>query len=308
MKNKENCIVVINNIEGGVFTFSKNIAIHNKNPNLIFTFLVIKKKNQLINLELIEDLNFIIFEYNDFNNFFFTAKKLNKIFSNYSIIIANDGLELKVTWFNKIKPKIIFILHGCYDYYISQAITYQQIIDKFICVNPEISEILNISLPDRSSEIKYIPVPTKDPKYSPIASNQTITLIFVGRLSKEKGILILPQIDKILKTFGVIVNWIVIGQLELDNESELINWLNGSENVNYLGFLTNNSVSEYYKKADILILPSLAEGFPVVVAESMKYGVIPIINDLPGFNKMLKNSKARLIPGNDVNKYVEQII
>lgn len=48
----------------------------------------------------------------------------------------------------------------------------------------------------------------------------------------------------------------------------------GLKRVSFVGFQNPN---EYYKRAAVLMLTSEYEGFPLVIAECMSFGVVPIV-------------------------------
>lgn len=99
-------------------------------------------------------------------------------------------------------------------------------------------------------------------------------LIFVGRLSREKGLL------EFLDLLGQEVKVAIVGDGILRAEVELL--ASKNKNIAYLGFLPNNEVKTEIEKARFLLLPSLwYENNPVIVMESFSVGV-PVIGSRIG--------------------------
>lgn len=99
------------------------------------------------------------------------------------------------------------------------------------------------------------------------------TVLFVGRLDKQKGL------DKLLRIWAGITHddWTlkIVGDGPLKAELKMLTIKLGiDESVEFLGY---QDPCEHYKKAKIFAMTSLYEGFPMVLIESMAYGCVPII-------------------------------
>lgn len=91
-------------------------------------------------------------------------------------------------------------------------------------------------------------------------------LIFVGRFVQKKGLAILEQVA----TKRPDLHFVLIGRGPISPES----W--GLPNVAVMGMQTQQTIAELYRAADLLLLPSVGEGFPLVVQEAMACG-LPVI-------------------------------
>jgi D-inositol-3-phosphate glycosyltransferase len=109
-------------------------------------------------------------------------------------------------------------------------------------------------------------------KYN-LPTNKPIVL-FVGRLVPKKGYDILLKAND-SKYFIVFVGK---GRVPEYNEND--------KNVIFLGHRTQEELSELYQLADVFILPSHSEGFPLSVQEAMSSGLPIILSDL----KLYKNA------------------
>lgn len=59
---------------------------------------------------------------------------------------------------------------------------------------------------------------------------------------------------------------------------QVLNQIRGSEFVKHLGFVDDGSLEELYRRADILLLPSLIEGFGVPAIEATRFGAVPVVS------------------------------
>ena len=95
-------------------------------------------------------------------------------------------------------------------------------------------------------------------------------LVCVGRLSEQKGQLVLIQAAGRLKAQGIPFDLLLIGDgpMRVDVE-RLIAEQGLSDHVRITGWMTNQQVREQILAARAFVLPSFAEGLPVVLMEAM---------------------------------------
>lgn len=97
-------------------------------------------------------------------------------------------------------------------------------------------------------------------------SGQQLQLVFVGRFVEKKGLHIIRQLAAAMPQ----TNWTLVGAGPLDPSS----W--NLENVQCLGTQSQFELLRIYQSADRLVLPSVGEGFPLVVQEAMSCG-LPVL-------------------------------
>lgn len=105
-----------------------------------------------------------------------------------------------------------------------------------------------------------------------------IKIIQVGRLSKVKNHDFTLEIAKELKKHQVAFTILIIGQGPLEDQLKTRVIKEGLENhVLFLG--ARSDIAELMSSADYMIMPSLHEGFPVVLVEAQTVGLTSIISD-----------------------------
>lgn len=94
-------------------------------------------------------------------------------------------------------------------------------------------------------------------------SPERVAVLFVGRFVRKKGLGILEMLT--LRCPDIL--WILVGS----GPEDPANWKR--DNVLTPGRLTHDRLPEMYQAADLLILPSSTEGFPLVVQEALACGL-----------------------------------
>lgn len=233
-----------------------------------------------------------------------------QISSPRDYLIANDILELGMIAALRPPNPVTFFLHGDYDYYYELAMRHADQIGSFGCVSAAIKEKFQSMLPTRATDMyltyPIVPEPSDDrPSRNP---NSPIRLLFVGRLTEEKGFYDLPLIDAVLTEKGVTATWTVVGEAPLPLNDAHRLWLRRS-NVRYISHVHFNRMEAVYSDNDILVFPSRFEGFGMCIAEGMKCGTVPIASRLQaGIPEMIDDGVTGfIVDAGDVATFAQRI-
>ena len=308
-ENTSYIVITLPYREGGVSAIVRNILNFINHKELFFQVILVKNlrdKNDEKPDNFDTDIT-TVFEYSSLENKYFVFKRFCKIIPKNALIITNDYFELQALNTIKRKNKTIHIIHSSGEYNFENVKKYQGIIDTIVSVSKYIKNKAIETVGKEKIKHEYIsqPVPNNNVTRK-INKEKTLNIVFVGRITEEKGIFDLPQIDSLLKQKNIGVNWTIVGFGKDKNQLQKT-WNN--KNVIWKGKLTNKEVYEIYLKNDIVILPSHAEGFPVVIIEAMKIGLVPLVSDLPsGIPEIIKNGvNGFTFPVNAPNKYADVI-
>jgi glycosyltransferase involved in cell wall biosynthesis len=294
---------------GGVLSVIRNLLRFSENEKIAnhVIFTINKKLHPQFELPSLPGAKSVqIFYYSPDWNFYYTCKQLAKLLpGEEAIVVAHDWLELGMMSNLGLQNPCVFFLHGDYEYYYDLAKKHEKSIDLFFTVAQSIEQKLKQVIPQRTSDIYYLRFPV--PLIPFIEKKKKGNIIFIGRQEEAKGYFLLPLIGKKLEENNEVVSWLIVGSSNNTNLSHSI-W-NNDQPVKFYGPLSNEKVVELLRDMQMIILPSLAEGMPVVIIEAMKAGVIPIVNDIDGGIRelVIDNETGYKIRNNEVNGYVEKI-
>ncbi|MCS7150367.1 MAG: glycosyltransferase family 4 protein [Caldimicrobium sp.] len=132
-------------------------------------------------------------------------------------------------------------------------------------------------------------------------------VLFLGRLTPQKGPKIFLEIAKKVLEQGVRVRFVIAGAGEMERELMLeASSLGIGTYIMFTGFLTREEVEEALSMSDILVMPSVSEPFGIVALEAMHFGCAIIISKQSGASEVIEN--AYKVDFWDVDKMVASII
>ena len=127
------------------------------------------------------------------------------------------------------------------------------------------------------------------------------TILFVGRLSEQKGIQYLiksiPSINKKIKN----IKLLIVGEGTYKRElMKIIKKLNLGNRVEFKGALPKNELVDHYNLADVVVMPSLAgkagtEGQGLVLLEAMACGKAVVGADIGGIKDIITDGENGLL-------------
>ena len=125
-------------------------------------------------------------------------------------------------------------------------------------------------------------------------------ILFVGRLIELKRIrLIIEAMPEVVTSLPE-TKLVVVGQGVLEQElKNRVRELKIDNNVIFMGNIRNNDLPAFYATADLFLLPSVSEGFPVAAMEALSSGTIMISSPIETVRK--------LIIENETGLYVHQV-
>lgn len=181
--------------------------------------------------------------------------------------------------------------YECFDkvFCVSKAVE-AAFVDKYAPKKPKVGTLYNIlddeAIIAASKENVILPTELKP------------CLISVGRLTQQKGYDRLLRIHKRLIDEGLMHSLLIIGEGELRAEFEkYIDENDLSNSVYLLGFQKNPY--KYISKADAFVCSSYAEGFSMVVTESVLCGTPVISTDVSGIREPEEAPRCSMIVENN---------
>ena len=141
------------------------------------------------------------------------------------------------------------------------------------------------------------------------ASTSPPSLLYVGRLVREKGVLDLVEaMPSVLDQ--VACNLVVVGDGELEDVlRDRIGQLGLGESVTLAGFLEGEELIRAYSAADVFVLPSWSEGFPTVLAEAMDAGLPIVTTRIRGaVDHLVEGEHALFVAPRDVRGLASAVV
>jgi N-acetyl-alpha-D-glucosaminyl L-malate synthase BshA len=274
----------------------------------IITTSLIKNENNYNNLYYIHRLK--VFNIPIIRSVLYSLKSLflvkcikPDIIHGHTISILNAGFP---AFLCNIFLKIPYILYGRgSDVYYSSNNPFEKKITKEILYRSSSIIVLTNHMKDYIEKIITKPIYVipngidlkryenliKGNKYNKnYNKNNKRKIIFVGRLHQIKGVEYLIKSMAEIKEKFFNCELIIVGDgPEKKKLEKLTNIHNLNNHVRFVGRKSNMDAIKLISDSDIFVLPSLSEGFPLAILESMICGVPIIASNVTGINEIIKD-------------------
>lgn len=225
-----------------------------------------------------------------------------------------DIVHIHVSYNNSAKRKLIFAriakllnkkiivhFHPSTEKLLFRNDKYTQILQTLfsysnllIVLSPQWIKWINQAFPENKFTMKvlYNPCPIV---HRDFAKKQK-RILFAGTLNERKGY------NRLLIAFSKICqnhkDWKLIfaGNGEIDKAKELQKQYNiPNDQVQFLGWVSNQKKEQTFQEASIYCLPSWGEGFPMGVLDAIAYGIAVITTPVGGISDIMHNGINGLI-------------
>jgi len=134
----------------------------------------------------------------------------------------------------------------------------------------------------------------------------SLVIGFVGRLTVDKGFLDFLRAGQILADRLPDVRFLIVGDADYDKpdavEATVARDYGIYEKCIFMGFRPNEEVPLLINMMDVLVLPSIYEGFPRSVMEAAAMGVPTVATDVKGSREAVKDGETGLlVPLHDIS-------
>lgn len=181
----------------------------------------------------------------------------------------------------------------------------------FITVSQSTKQDL-IELGIHKKNIEVIHNGFNKPRVKKFAKEISPTLIYLGAISKDKGIFDAIEVfNRILKTDDMWKFWIVGkgGKNEVEQFMKMAEKYGIKDKIKYWGYVTQNKKYELLSKAHVMINPSYHEGWGLVNIEANSVGTPVVAWNVHGCRDSIKDGKTGfLIEKGAYEKMSEKII
>jgi len=140
-------------------------------------------------------------------------------------------------------------------------------------------------------------------------NNDNTKIICIGRLCEQKGQVLLLDALNIVKKRNIDFNIKLIGDGEMRPEIEnKIDQYKLANNVTITGWMNSVQIKHEIQKSQFTVLPSFAEGLPVVIMESMSLEKPVISTYIAGIPELIENDvNGWMVPAGDTEQLADTI-
>jgi glycosyltransferase involved in cell wall biosynthesis len=141
---------------------------------------------------------------------------------------------------------------------------------------------------------------------------KTQTIVFIGNIKKHKGLDLLLEAFCQARSEGLPHSLIIIGDREnfRTADNAVLHKIDslGREAVSFTGFISDERLLEYLADAELLVQPSLYEGFGLPPLEAMVLGTHALISDIPVFREIYNGFPVTFFRAGDSQSLKDRMI
>ncbi len=206
------------------------------------------------------------------------------------LIVSGDQYEMIAYCIGMLRIPHVMIVHTDGDYETRIVHEFSGIIDYYAPISEQVGENVKAAIGhDQAYKIRKcshaLPVydlPIMDPQ------SDRFTIAFVGRFNKIKGVEHIIHIGELLRERSCDFDFIFITN-GIDQNWFKERWVYDDNSVYHVN-IPNQEVQSILSKANVILMPSLSEGFPVALVEAMRRGLVPVCSDLrTAFPELIDN-------------------
>ena len=328
----------------GIGTSIKNLALELvKNKHTVTVFIYSQNANEIFQVDGITIHKIAYKKYSMFSWYLY-RKQLQKYINTVIKVSQIDLLEAPdwtgITAFMKIKCPLLIRLHGTDTYfchleerkqkfknYIFEKIALKSA-DYIISVSEftakETKRLFNIKRVIKVIHNGIDTIQFQNKKKQNTLSNDTnldTTILYFGSIIRKKGVLELAQIFNKVIEKKPLAHLTLLGNDVNDifeNKSTLALFMNklsanAKNNFTHIAHVPYMQVKEYINKANVIVLPSFAEAFPMTWLEAMAMGKALVTSNIGWANELMitgetgfmENPKAHQLYANKIIELLE---
>lgn len=225
-------------------------------------------------------------------------QNLNHLHVHFATPAASVGMLVKIIF----KAGFSLTVHGPDEFYDAPGYCLPQKIQKadfIICISHYArSQLMKLSEFSQWSkfEVCRLGVDPERFKPSPLQKMDSLQLLCVGRLTPAKGQgILLAAFADLLKQNRQLRLCLVGTGPDAHSLRKYAEKLGISNHIEFAGAVDQERILDYYRKADVFVLPSFAEGLPVVLMEAMAMQIPCVTTSITGIPELINDGEQGLL-------------
>jgi len=212
------------------------------------------------------------------------ANKISETIFDYAVKRKiKMGVLCEQVKLNKLKDKLRYLK------YIYLRLRYKKYIDFILATGNQARKFFEFTGFGKNKIFDWAYFTEQSKYFVPETKNEKTKLFFVGRIDIRKNILSLVDVCKKLSEQIEVLTIVGGGPLE----SDLLEIIKDSR-CKYLGHQPNEEVNRIMCESDLLILPSIFDGWGAVVNEALACGTPVLVSDKCGSLSLINETRGRV--------------
>ncbi len=146
----------------------------------------------------------------------------------------------------------------------------------------------------------------KKPLETRLGIKDGFTLIYTGRVSKDKSLDLLCEVYRRLTEIREDVNLVVAGNGPY--LSEMKEELKDYPRAHFTGALSRDKLPGIYNGGDLFLFPSITDTFGMVILESLACGLPALVSNHGGPKELLRNGGGSVVPDQQPETWLKAIL
>jgi len=218
------------------------------------------------------------------------------------------GFNVKCVFSNCYRSKISWKYKGLRIYHVISLLLHRTLlkkyVDQFIVPSNSLAQMMRGNLCVKN--VSFVPnIIWLNSNLCNTPISDCKRLLFIGRLSKEKGAeYLINAMPKILECFPDTELTLIGKGPEEHTLKNMVRKLGIERNVRFRGFVSEDNLAESYLQAELVVVPSFwAENNPIVCLEAMAHGRPVIASNLFGLSELIDDEDIGTLfnPGDAVD-------
>lgn len=153
-------------------------------------------------------------------------------------------------------------------------------------------------------KVAIVPLSFREPHFNPAIAKEKFCL-FVGTMTQPRKNV--PALIKAAQKYGFRLK-LVGNKGNSKSEADLRALIAGAENIELLGFVSDEELSSLYNRAKVFALPSLNEGVGLVALEAAMHGCNIVITKLGGPKEYYDQDSVQLVNPYDIDDIGQAVL